>query len=289
MAKMIDLKPTYHGEAKMWESLEAFLPSNVVVYNNREINGREFDYCLFMENVGVLIIEVKGWLSDKINVQGVDNIIVEGYEKPQRSPKKQARAYRFALLNKIVEKYNTSPLVFDMVCYPFISKAEYKNSHLDIVSEEQFTIFKEDLESQEQLVKKIQSAYDSTKRIPHADFSYDLILKLRQDWEPDFIQHCHLTDIKTKPYSILSVFPNCLQASDIDQIISKYFSGIKNIVFVANESDYSALTNAFNTSFKAHNIQPSGNALSVGYKTGLKMGSTSSRAFNLEIYCVSNL
>lgn len=289
MAKMIDQKPTYRGEAKVWEALESFLPGNVVVYNNREINGREFDYCLLMENIGALIIEVKGWLSDKINVQGIDNIIVEGYEKPQRSPKKQARAYRFALLNKIVEKYNTSPLVFDMVCYPFIFKAEYKTSHLDIVSEEQFTIFKEDLESQEQLVKKIRSAYDSTRSVPHADFSYDLMLKLRQDWEPDFIQHFRPADIQAKPYSILLVFPNHMQASDIDQIVSEYFSGIKIIVFVANDSDYSALTNTFNTNFKSHNIQPSGNALSVGYKTGLKIGSISSRAFNFEIYCVSNL
>ncbi|SMC62016.1 UvrD-helicase domain-containing protein [Papillibacter cinnamivorans] len=289
MAKMIDPKPTYHGEAKVWESLEAFLPSNVVVYNNREINGREFDYCLFMENVGVLIIEVKGWLSDKINVKGIDNIIVEGYEKPQRSPKKQARAYRFALLNKIVEKYNISPLVFDMVCYPFISKAEYLTSHLDIVSEEQFAIFKEDLESQEQLVKKIQSAYDSTKNIPHADFSCDFISKLRQDWEPDFIQHPQLMGIPTKPYSILSVFPNNLQSSEIDQIISDYFCGTKSIIFVANDSDYLTLTSAFNASYKAHNIQPSGNALRIGYRTGLKIERNSSRAFNLELYCVIGL
>ena len=155
MAKMIDQKPTFHGEAKVWDALNSFLPNNIIVYNNREIDGREFDYCLFIENVGVLIIEVKGWLADKISVQGVDNIIVDGYKKPQRSPKKQARVYKFALLNKIVEKYNTSPLVFDMVCYPFITKAEYHISHLDIVSEEQFTIFKEDLENAEALLVKL--------------------------------------------------------------------------------------------------------------------------------------
>ena len=96
MAKMIDLRPSFHGEAKVWDALNTFLPNNIIAYNNREINGREFDYCLFMENAGILIIEVKGWLSGKINVQGVDNIIVDGYDKPQRSPKKQARAYRLS-------------------------------------------------------------------------------------------------------------------------------------------------------------------------------------------------
>lgn len=145
MAKMIDQKPTLHGEAKLWSCLESYLPNDTIVYHNREVNGREFDFCLLMENYGVLVIEVKGWLSDKICVNGIDEIVVEGYDKPQRSPKKQARAYRFALLNKIVEKHNVSPLVFDMVCYPFISEAEYKSKRLDIVSEEKFTIFKEDL------------------------------------------------------------------------------------------------------------------------------------------------
>ena len=155
MAKMIDQRPSFHGEAKVWDKAKEYLPNDVIAYNNREINGREFDYCLFLEGMGALIIEVKGWLADKINVQGIDNIVVEGYDQPQRSPKKQARAYRFALLNKIKEKHNVSPLVFDMVCYPFITKDEYVAAHLNIVSEEQFTIFKEDLDNKEALINKI--------------------------------------------------------------------------------------------------------------------------------------
>jgi len=55
MAKMIDQKPSYHGEAKVWDSLSTYLPNNIVVYNNREINGREFDYCLFIENITLLL------------------------------------------------------------------------------------------------------------------------------------------------------------------------------------------------------------------------------------------
>ena len=41
--------------------------------------------------------------------QGADRIFVEGIDASQRSPKKQAGAYWFALLNKISEKYNSSP------------------------------------------------------------------------------------------------------------------------------------------------------------------------------------
>lgn len=109
MARMIDQKSEqYKGEAKVWQSLADYLPDDVVVYNNREVNGREYDFCLLIENIGILILEVKGWSCDGVTVEGVDNIIIEGYDKPQRSPKKQARAYRFAILNKVAEKYNTS-------------------------------------------------------------------------------------------------------------------------------------------------------------------------------------
>lgn len=140
MAKMIDNKPSWKGEGKVWESLSANLPGDNVVYNQREVNGREYDFCVMAENLGLVIIEVKGWDRDKIDVRGVDNIIVDGYDEPQTSPKKQARAYRFAILNKIVEKYNASPLVLDMVCYPFITQEQYVRTKLDIVSEPELSL-----------------------------------------------------------------------------------------------------------------------------------------------------
>ena len=133
MAKMIDTKPSYKGEGIVWEKLNEYLPDEMVVYNQREINGREFDFCIMSENLGIVVIEVKGWQANKIRVDGIDDIAVDGYDTSQTSPKKQARAYRFAILNRISKKYNASPLVLDMVCYPFISEAEYKESHLDII------------------------------------------------------------------------------------------------------------------------------------------------------------
>lgn len=60
MALMIDKKPDFKGEGKVWESFSSNLPSEVVVYNGREVNGREFDFCILMKNVGLVIVEVKG-------------------------------------------------------------------------------------------------------------------------------------------------------------------------------------------------------------------------------------
>ena len=237
MAKMIDQKPSLHGEAKLWSCLESYLPNDTIVYHNREVNGREFDFCLFMENYGVLVIEVKGWQSDKICVNGIDEIVVEGYDKPQRSPKKQARAYRFALLNKIVEKHNVSPLVFDMVCYPFISEAEYKSKRLDIVSEEIFTIFKEDLDSQEQLLKKIFGAYNASKNIPHAELTKELVLKLRRDWEVN-LEEDKQPIYQKSMYSVLSTHLAVIDENGIENIINEYFAGVKRILFIKEFDSY---------------------------------------------------
>ena len=180
MAMMIDKKPEYKGEGKVWESLSDNLPGEAIVYNSREVNGREFDFCILMKNVGMIIIEVKGWLADSIfDVAGVDEIIIQGYDKPEKSPKKQARAYRFGLLNLISDKYSVSPLIFDLVCYPFISKKEYYDKRLDIVSEEALTLFKEDLSDPIRLGDKLLNAYNQCKSIPHAEMDDDLMKTAR--------------------------------------------------------------------------------------------------------------
>lgn len=100
------------------------LPDEVVVYNHRRKHGREFDFCILMKDIGLIIIEVKGWQPAHI-FDVVETRLLYLDIKPERSPKKQARSYRFALLNIINEKYNVSPLIYDMVCYPCISKKEY--------------------------------------------------------------------------------------------------------------------------------------------------------------------
>ena len=68
MALMMDNKPTeYRGEALVWEKLSSLLPNDVVVYNHREVvDDREFDFALLIKNVGIMVIEVKGWQAQYI-------------------------------------------------------------------------------------------------------------------------------------------------------------------------------------------------------------------------------
>lgn len=289
MAKMIDEKPSFKGEGKVWNKLSEYLPSDMVVYNQREINGREYDFCVMAENLGIVVIEVKGWLAERIIVNGVDNIDVEGYEKPQTSPKKQARAYRFAILNKISEKYNVSPLVLDMVCYPFISKAEYESSRLDIVSEEQYTIFKEDLEDCERLNNKIINVFQVNSVIPHSDFSSDLMFRIRRSLEPNIKEN--VEDGKVLPYSKLYIIPDMPNTTEVEEMIDTYFMGVKSIIFVGDSACYKNIIRCLNDGLRKHNVDYKKNNLYLGYYKGISEEKDDDcfRMFNFEIYHIDSL
>lgn len=289
MAQMIDARPSYKGEGKVWDKFSEYLPSDMVVYNQREINGREYDFCVMAENVGVLVVEVKGWLPDKIKVNGVDDIEVEGYEKPQGSPKKQARAYRFAILNKISAKYNVSPLVLDMVCYPFMSKEDYYQTHLDIVSGEDYTIFAEDLEDKEVLNNKILNVFSINNCIAHAEFSYDLMFRIRKSLEPN------LKDIvdesRVLPYSKLYICKSTISAEEVNSIINEYFSGVKTTIFVGSKEQYDLFIHSMNNSLEKKNVDYKGNNLYVGYLKGIPFDYNKNefKIFNFELYYLSTL
>ena len=284
MATMIDCKPEYLGEAKLWSALNDYLPDNIIVYNTREINGREFDSCLLLEDCGALIIEVKGWLANKITVKGVDEIEIEGYSDAQRSPKKQARAYRFALLNLIKQKFDASPLVLDMVCYPFITKEEYYQSHLDIICEETFVLFKEDLESEETLLNKIKGVFQSFAYIPHTEFSDRMVSKVRQLWEPDYKIEEDTQVTSIHPYSLLYLNHGRKDNAYRQQLLDCYFSGTKIIAFFDDKDEFNETVTVFDEAFAQKNLEPSFNGLDIGYTKGFRSSNAVARTFNCEFY-----
>lgn len=292
MAKMIDIKPDYYGEATAWESFSQNLPNEVVVYNHREINGREFDFCILVKNMGIVIVEVKGWKAEDIfDVAGVDEIIISGYSKPERSPKKQARAYRFGLLNMINAKYNVSPLIFDMVCYPFISKKEYLEKRLDIVSESEMTLFKEDLADPMSLGRKISSAYDKSKSIPHASLDDTLMLRIRQHFEPNIVIEENKDGKVSFPYSVVSVFPKGINKKDILEVLDNYFNGTKQIIFTDNRNGIKELIESLQQEYDKRHIFINGNKLSLNVKEQkeVKKNKGAYRTFNFEAYEIEDI
>lgn len=292
MAMMIDKKPEYKGEGKVWESLSDNLPGEAIVYNSREVNGREFDFCILMKNVGMIIIEVKGWLADSIfDVAGVDEIIVQGYDKPEKSPKKQARAYRFGLLNLISEKYNVSPLIFDLVCYPFISKKEYYDKRLDIVSEESLTLFKEDLSDPIRLGDKLLNAYNQCKSIPHAEMDEELMGKIRQHFEPHFQVKKPLELSNQVPYSVVVAETKKMAKKQVHDIVDSYLKGTKTVVFVASEDVADSILYVLEGELNEKGILVEKNNLKLRKDANneFSVKNNAFRIFNFELYVIEDL
>ena len=102
MAKLIDTEPEYFGEQKVWKDFGKNLPQNWIIYNNRSVNGREYDFCVMAQELGLFIVEVKGWNPNNVlAVVNKNTIFMANQANPEDSPRGQARGYRFALLNKI--------------------------------------------------------------------------------------------------------------------------------------------------------------------------------------------
>ncbi len=292
MAMMIDKKPEYKGEGKVWESLSDNLPREAIVYNSREVNGREFDFCILMKNIGIIIIEVKGWLADSIfDVTGVDEIIIQGYDKPEKSPKKQARAYRFGLLNLISDKYSVSPLIFDLVCYPFISKKEYYDKRLDIISEEALTLFKEDLSDSIRLGEKLLNAYNQRKSIPHAEMDDDLMGKIRQHFEPHFQMKKSLELSSQVPYSVVVANAKKLTKKQIHDIVDRYLKGTKTVIFVSSEDMADSILYVLEGELNEKDILAEMNNLKLkkDAENEFTVKNNAFRIFNFELYVVENL
>lgn len=288
MAVIVDHESSYKGERKVREAIAAYFSDDVIVYNNREINGREYDICVLVKNVCIFVIEVKGWISDKIRVYGIDDIEVEGYEEHQHSPKKQAKSYCIQYFTKLKKQFGVSPLVIDLVAYPFITKEQYYDTHLSIISEEQFTIFKEDLTDCDLLKKKFKIAFDAKKAISHAKLDAELIDRIRRREEPKY-ENSEKKEFMGG-YSTLSIFPIGIDNERVKKIIAAYFEGTKQILFVKEQSIFSMILNELDNEYKKENVEP-GDNLEVGYKKGIvKMISLSSyRVFNFEIYLIPEL
>ena len=286
MATMIDNKSTkYYGEQKVWEYFQKLLSNDVIVYNSREVLGKEYDFCLLLENKGVIIVEVKGWTANGIKVENPDNIYLSGNDEPSGSPKKQARTYKFCLMKKIQNDLGFVPLVMDMVCYPFIDKDTYYNIGLNIVSEEECTILADDFESSNTLSNKLERCYSLFNNIPHTYFTKDKMIRVRQKMEPTFVIK-NDSNSNLLPYSKLTISPNKLEDSQIRKIINEYSFGMKQIVFVREKKDYELIIQRLVDLQKKKNITISSDKVILGYTTKTISDNSSNEfsIFNFQLY-----
>lgn len=261
MAKMIDIIPDKPEAEKLFYTYAANnLPNDIICYHNREVNGMEFDFCLLIPYFGLVIIEVKGWHKhDIIKVVSPDEIYTTIYDQPQRSPKKQANGYRFSLLNILKERYGVNPLILDMVCYPYMSRTEYYQCGLDIVSEESTTLFREDIENGGQFGKKILGLLHATRQIHFDKMNKRLLQIVRSHFE----NLNEKNGLEEPPYSQLSVFPSQITLTGVNNIVDSYCNGVKQIVFLKNYEDMQLLASSISDRFQSERIALMGGQLSI--------------------------
>lgn len=284
MAKMIDKEPLYRGERKVWKMFSDNLPQHFIVYNTRSIKGWEFDFCIMAEGMGLFVIEVKGWGAESVfNVVNEDTIILTGEEKTCSSPRKQARGYRFSLLNMFRKVLGINPLVMDLVCYPFISK-EYYDKRLDVISDETETIFSEDLEDASMLIQKLTARYKISKGTLHDELSAKRFALIRHHFEPNFDLNRN-TEEMNPGYSRLRIIRHEISDEEVYEIVQEYFRGIKEIVFVCSDSSFVKLVDYVEEKLAARKLFPEKGDLLVGNrKCKRRIISQEYNIFNFAVY-----
>lgn len=288
MGIMIDNRPTtYPGEQKVWDVFNQLLPEDIVVYNGREVLGKEYDFCLLIKNLGMIIVEVKGWHEEGIRVESPDRIFTISDTNPKPSPKKQARMYKFCMKNKLNRDLGFTPLILDMVCYPFITLNKFHEKGLNIVSEEENTILYDDLLSTEALMSKISKAYNLIKDVPHTYFTEEKMLRVRQNMEPQFVIES-VDNFNLYPYSKILIHNDDMSDDLILNIVQNYENGVKYTIFTSSINNIQRLNDQLDSFQKKSNILIKGNKVIVGYKPSTKNNNFIS-LFNFQAYLIDNL
>ena len=290
MALMKDKQPTaLEGEKKVWQCISVHLPDDIICYYNREVKGREFDFCLLIKDVGFMIIEVKGWhKSHIIKVDSPDEIkMADG--SIEDSPKKQARSYAFNLKTIMNEKYGINPLIMNMVCYPFISEAEYNRLGLNVVSEPENTLFGEDIDSEYNFSRKILGVYQDSQHMIFDKMVGDVYDVSRHHFEPSYIIAPPAQNVT--PYSCVSVFGEGMTLAAIDDIINSYFSGTKQIIFTKSSEDLEVIAKQLSDAFSKKHIMVKSGDLTIDTEnnsdTAIKIKNNKLSVFNFEAVFIS--
>lgn len=270
MAKFIgsNLEDGNWGEDFFISKLIDYFDDSYIIYRNRMLFGTQFDVCMLIPTIGVVVFEVKGWKPETIlRVENGDRIWIKDVDngETEQDPTGQARGYMFNMSAKIRQKTGKKPLVFSMVCFPQIDVATYKEKGLETVCEYETTILKEDLLSKASLYNKINLAMRNCARRAtyRSKFDDDLMFRIRQIFENDLKKedvNCTNTNIvdgasilNDTPYSYFVTAPkNCSSKEQvIEKIVNLYSSGtkvyaisnqIEDIVSIGKRID-AALTN----------------------------------------------
>lgn len=155
----IDIKD--EGEKLFYDFLNKNFNDDFILYHNHEIKGREFDFFFINKDFGLFLFEVKKWSGYEIIEVCNNNEIIFRNNKLEReyyknNPLKQAREYKFNILNKIKEEYGFEPRIMHVAVYPNMSINTFKNKNMELYTERIRCILREDLLSKENFIKRLE-------------------------------------------------------------------------------------------------------------------------------------
>lgn len=193
------------GEKLFLSKAIEYFDDNHIIYWNRQLFGREFDVCILIPEKGILVVELKGWRQETVLRAEDDAIIIQTEDGEKAEfPQKQARGYRFSLQRHIRSSIGKTPLIFQMVGLPQITKAFYHEHKLDVPLEERFTFLKEDLDSNKAFFAKIDQALVEANNWSRDLFDDRTMLEIRNLFETGIDLSAenevpvHLTPLRSK-------------------------------------------------------------------------------------------
>ncbi len=288
MARFIGskIKDDNWGEDYFISKLMDYFDDSYVIYRNRPIFGAQFDVCLLVPNIGIIIFEVKGWKPETVlRVENGDNIIIKTVDEKTgeegetgENPTNQARGYVYKMKRKIRSKIGKCPLVYDMVCFPNINKSEYDELGIEPVCEYETTILRDDLKTKAAFYNKMNLGMKNHKGslIHCSEFNADLMFKTRQIFESniklenqdiedtDYIEDC---DIPNKSnYSIFAFIPNDKDSKDrIRGLAEQYSAGTKLYLTVDDDSVLRMIRNEIQAVIKNKGLITDGLNLKIDF------------------------
>jgi hypothetical protein len=88
------------GEKRVFAALQR-LPDDCIVYYEPVVRERYPDFVVLMPDIGLLVIEAKGWYPNYIRRADLNDVVIEAPNQPstvERHPLRQAREYMFGLI-----------------------------------------------------------------------------------------------------------------------------------------------------------------------------------------------
>lgn len=315
MAKFIgsELKNGNWGEDYFVEKLMEYLNDSYVIYRNRPVFGAQFDVALFAPNVGIIIFEVKAWKPETIkSVKNGDSIIIKTLDQETgeegesaENPTTQVRGYVYKMRSKIRQKTGKVPLVYGMVCFPNLTKADYDTKGIAPVCEPEETLVREDLETKAALFAKLNKSVQNHRNAAkyRSDFTPELMFRVRQIFETDLkiedpnIEDTDLVEESTPPnkpdYSILSFIPHDQSAQKrIADLSQKYALGTKLCLFVSDMQELIQIKTSINSVIKSKGLSVNGLDLKIDFletdKEADLNADNSYSVFNCSAYLLPN-